>query len=401
MCRSIILVLLSALAVLAENWPQFRGPGGEGHSTETNLPLTWTESENVLWKVALPGKGWSSPVIVDNEIWLTAATEGDRSLRALVVEARTGKILHNVEVFRLSSPVAGHSKNSAASPSAIVDGAHVYVHFGSYGTACLRRDGTVVWRTQELKYSQVHGPGGSPVLFENLLIINCDGNSTQFVVALDKNTGKIVWRRDRPSAMAYATPLIIRTASGPQLVSPGAFRAIAYNPATGEELWFVRYGDGFSNVPRPVFGQGLVYLCTGFYQPNLLAVRVNGKGDVTSSHMQWKTARGTPLTPSPLLVGDEIYMVSDNGILSCLDAKTGKENWRQRVPGTYSASPVFADGRIYLLNESGETTVIAPGKEFKKLASNLMEGEFLASMGVSSGAFYLRSDKHLYKLQKR
>ena len=400
-CRFVVLILLSTLAGLAENWPQFRGPHGDGHSSETNLPLTWKESENVAWKMPLPGKGWSSPVIVDKEIWLTTATEGDRSLRVLAIDAEGGKILQNVEVFRLASAVAGHAKNSAASPSVIVDGDRVYVHFGSYGTACLRRNGAVVWRTQELKYSQVHGPGGSPILYENLLILNCDGNSTQFVVALDKNTGKIVWKKDRPSAMAYATPLIIRPASGPQLVSPGAFRAISYNPATGEELWFVRYGDGFSNVPRPVFGHGLVYLCTGFYQPNLLAVRVDGKGDVTSSHLQWKTARGTPLTPSPLLVGDEIYMVSDNGIVSCLDAKTGKENWRQRLPGSYSASPVFADGRIYLLNESGETTVIAPGKDFRKLASNIIEGEYLASMGVSSGALYLRSGTHLYKLQKR
>ena len=238
-CRFVVLILLSTLAGLAENWPQFRGPHGDGHSSETNLPLTWKESENVAWKMPLPGKGWSSPVIVDKEIWLTTATEGDRSLRVLAIDAEGGKILQNVEVFRLASAVSGHAKNSAASPSVIVDGDRVYVHFGSYGTACLRRNGAVVWRTQELKYSQVHGPGGSPILYENLLILNCDGNSTQFVVALDKNTGKIVWQKDRPSAMAYATPLIIRPASGPQLVSPGAFRAISYNPATGEELWFV------------------------------------------------------------------------------------------------------------------------------------------------------------------
>jgi outer membrane protein assembly factor BamB len=382
------------------NWPQFRGPEGDGHSSEVNLPLTWSETENIRWKVPLPGKGWSSPIIADKEIWLTTATDGDRSLRAISLDADTGKIINNVEVFRLSSALAGHEKNSGASPSVIIDGDRVYVHFGSYGTAALRRDGTIVWRTQELKYSQVHGPGGSPVLFENLLILNCDGNSNQFVVALNKDTGKIVWRKDRPSAMAYATSLIIKTATGPQLVSPGAFRATAYNPATGDELWFVRYGDGFSNVPRPVFGHGLVFLCTGFYQPELLAVRVDGKGDVTSSHIAWKTGRGTPLTPSPILIGEEVYMVSDNGILSCLDAKSGKQNWRQRLSESYSASPVFADGRLYLLSEGGETTVLAPGKEFRKLATNVLNGRFLASMGVA-GAFFLRSDTHLYKVQKQ
>ncbi len=174
---------------------------------------------------------------------------------------------------------------------------------------------------------------------------------------------------------------------------------MSYHPITGEELWFVRYGDGFSNVPRPVFGQGLVYLCTGFYGPKLLAVRVDGKGDVTSSHIAWNYDRGVPLTSSPLLAGDQLYMVSDNGIASSLDAKTGRMNWRQRLPGSYSASPVFADGKVYFLSEEGETTVIAAGREFRRIASSRLDGRFLASMAVSSGALYLRSDTHLYRIE--
>jgi outer membrane protein assembly factor BamB len=391
--------------LLAEDWPQFRGPRGDGHSRETNLPLTWSESENVRWKVAVPGKGWSSPVLAGNEIWLTTAADGDRSLRVLSFDAATGKMLINVEVFRLTEAVKGHEKNSGASPSVLIEDDRVYAHFGTYGTACLKRDGAIVWRTQELKFFQVHGPGGSPVLFENLLIFNCDGNDTQSVVALDKSTGRIVWRKPRPSAMAYSTPLVIQAPSGTQLVSPGAMRAVSYNPRTGDELWSVRYGDGFSNVPRPVYGHGLVFLCTGFYQPNLLAVRVDGKGDVTSSHIVWRTARGVPLTPSPILVGDDLYMISDNGILACLDAKTGKENWRQRwrqrLAGNYSASPVFADGRLYFLSESGETTVIAPGKEYRKLGASTLEGRFFASPGFAPGAIFLRSDTHLYRLEKK
>lgn len=400
MRECVLIAAVVASLASAENWPQFRGPGGEGHSKETNLPLNWSESQGVKWKVPLPGKGWSSPIIVDNEIWLTTATEQDRSLRVLTVDASNGRIRNNVEVFQLSRAVSGHAKNSGASPSVIVDGDRVYVHFGSYGTACLKRDGTVVWRNQELKYSQVHGPGGSPVLYENLLIVNCDGTDTQSVAALDTSTGKIVWRKSRPSAMAYATPLVVRTPGGAQVVSPGAFRAVSYEPRSGTELWSVKYGDGFSNVPRPVYAHGLVYLCTGFYQPNVLAVRPDGKGDVTESHIAWRQTRSVPLTPSPIVVGEEFYMVSDNGIVSCLDAKTGKENWRQRFTGNYSASPVYADDKIYFLNETGETTVIAPGKEFRKLATNQLEGSFLASMGVSLGAFYLRSDTHLYRIQK-
>jgi outer membrane protein assembly factor BamB len=399
--RPLKLCLLVESFAFAADWPEFRGPGGQGISGELNLPVTWSEKDNIRWKVELPGKGWSSPVIAGNEIWLTTATDGNRSLRVLSLDAASGQLRQNVEVFRLPAPVAGHEKNSGASPSAIVEGDRVYVHFGSYGTACLRRDGGIVWRNQELRYAQVHGPGGSPVLFENLLILNCDGHDTQFVAALDKATGKIAWRKPRPSAMAYATPLLIQTGAGAQVVSPGAHRAVSYDPRTGNEIWFVRYGDGFSNVPRPVFGHGLVFLCTGFYRPELLAVRVDGRGDVTNTHVVWKTGRGVPLTPSPLLAGGELYMISDNGIAACLDARTGKEHWRQRVPGSYSASPVFAGGKIYFLNEEGETTILDAGAQFRKLASNRLDGSFLASMAVSSGALFLRSDKHLYRIENR
>jgi outer membrane protein assembly factor BamB len=399
--RYAALVLSFCAALSGEDWPQFRGPAGDGHSRETNLPLTWSEHDNVAWKVPLPGRGWSSPIIVGNEIWLTTATDEDRSLRVLSIDAASGKVSVNTEVFRLTSAVKGHQKNSGASPSVIVEGDRVYVHFGQYGTACVKRDGTVAWRNQELKFAQVHGPGGSPVLFENMLILNADGHDTQFVAALDKNTGKVVWRTPRPSAMAYSTPLLIQTPSGPQVVSPGAHRAVSYNPLTGEAIWSVSYGDGFSNVPRPVYGHGLVFICTGFYQPNLLAVRPDGKGDVTSTHIVWRTARGVPLTPSPIIVGEHIYIVSDNGILGCFEAKTGKEMWRQRLSGNYSASPLLAEGRIYFLSEEGEATVIAPGSSFRKLASNTLEGRFFASPATAPGAMFLRSDTHLYRLQNK
>ena len=393
-----LALILPSLVAEADDWPQFRGPGGDGRSSESNLPLTWSESRNIRWKVAIPGRGWSSPVIVGGDLWLTTATDGNRSLRLVSVDAVTGRIQTNVEVFRLGDAVAGHEKNSAASPTPIVAGDRVYVHFGSYGTACVRRDGTILWRTQELKFSQVHGPGGSPALYENLLIVNCDGHDRQFVAALDTNTGAVVWQRPRPSAMAYATPLVIRTPNRVQVVSPGAHRAVSYNPKTGEELWSVSYGDGFSNVPRPVFGHGLVYLTTGFYNPKLLAVRTDGKADVSSTHVAWRYERGVPLTPSPVIGGDHLYMISDNGIATCLDAATGREIWRQRLSGSYSASPVFADGKIWFLNEEGETHIVSAGKEFRRVANNTLEGRFLASMAVASGALFFRSDTHLYRI---
>jgi outer membrane protein assembly factor BamB len=251
-----------------------------------------------------------------------------------------------------------------------------------------------------LPYQSQHGNGGSPVLHGDLLILSCDGSDEAFVVALDKRTGKVRWKTSRrqPADQAYSTPLVIRVGERDEVISAGAYRAAAYDPDTGKEIWRVGYADGFSNVPRPVFGHGLVFIATGFQQPSLLAVRVDGAGDVTKSHIAWTLRRGAPLTPSPLLVGDELYVVNDGGIASCLDAMTGEMRWVQRLGGEYSASPVFADGRIYFLSEQGVATVIAPGKEFRKLATNRLDGETLASIAVSGGSIFIRSDSHLYRI---
>jgi outer membrane protein assembly factor BamB len=393
--------LLLPLFALAENWTEFRGPTGQGHSRESGLPLNWSETENVAWKVSVPGRGWSSPVLVDDEIWLTTAMDDGRSLRVLCFNRDTGRIMQNVEVFQLTDPGAVHQKNSHASPTPILEGDRIYLHFGSHGTACITRSGQIVWKMQELKYYHRHGPGGSPVVYGDLLIVSCDGYDIQFVVALDKHTGKIRWKSPRKGYQAYTTPLTIQVEGKDQLISPGAYRAVAYEPLTGKEIWSVRYGEGYSNVPRPVYGHGLVFICSGFEQAELLAVRPDGRGDVTDSHIAWSLKRAVPLTPSPLLVGDELYLVSDNGIASCLDAKTGKAHWQQRLGGNYSAPPIFADGRIYFLNEEGESVVIEPGKAFKKLASNQLDGQTLASMAVSGRSIYIRSASHLYRLQQQ
>jgi outer membrane protein assembly factor BamB len=241
------------------------------------------------------------------------------------------------------------------------------------------------------------------VLYGDLLILSCDGSDDAFVVALDKRTGKVRWKTSRrqPADQAYSTPLVIRVGERDELVSVGAYRAAAYDPQTGKEIWRVSYADGFSNVPRPVYGHGLVYIATGFQQPSLLAVRADGAGDVTKTHVAWTLRRGAPLTPSPLLVGDELYVVNDGGIASCLDAKTGETRWVQRLGGEYSASPVFADGRIYFLSEGGVATAIAPGTEFRQLARSSLDGETLASMAVSGGSIFIRTDSHLYRIGGR
>ena len=412
MPRLLVLLLIAGTSVLvqAEDWPQFRGPTGQGHATERGLPLEWSETKNIIWKTPVPGLGWSSPTVANGRVWLTTVVESKErrgrvsaSLRALAFDVATGRELVNVEVFRLDDAGYVNPKNSRASPTPIVEGDRVFVHFGAEGTAALSTSGEILWTTH-LRYESQHGNGGSPTLYRDLLIINCDGNGGDaYVVALDTASGKPRWKtaRRRPADQAYSTPLVITVGQEDQLVSVGAYRAAAYDPLTGQEIWRVSYGDGFSNVPRPVFGQGLVFIATGFQTPALMAVRPDGKGDVTRTHVAWTITRGAPYTPSPLLVGNDLYYVSDTGVLSLADAASGQVVWQQRLGGNYSASPVFVDGRIYFQSEEGMTTVIAPGREFRRLASNRLDGATLASMAVSGGSFFIRSQSHLYRIAGR
>ena len=397
------LVVFAAVSLQARGpWPQFRGPSGQGHSDEHGLPAEWSETRNIAWKVRVPGLGWSSPVVNGNRVWLTTAT-GDRevSLRAVAYDAATGKEAVNAEVFRVRNPRDINPKNSWASPTPVLDGDFVFVHFGADGTAALTTDGKIVW-TAKFPYQSQHGAGGSPIVYGDLLILSGDGPDTAFVVALDKRTGKVKWKTNRryPHDQAYTTPLVIRVGDRDQVVSVGAFRVGAYDPATGKELWRASYADGFSNVPRPVFGHGLVYVATGFQEPSLIAIRPDGAGDVTRTHVAWQLRRGAPLTPSPILVGDELYVVNDLGILSCVDAKGGNVIWQQRLSGSFSASPLFADGRLYFSSENGTTTVLTPGREFRRVAINALDGAILASIAVADGAFYIRTDTNLYRVSQ-
>jgi outer membrane protein assembly factor BamB len=390
-----------AAAPVAAQWREFRGPTGQGHSAERGLPLSWSDTEHILWRVPVPGQGWSSPVVADERVWLTTAVEGrgGAALRVLAFEARSGRQLLDVELFKASRNAALNPKNSLASPTPIVVGDRVFVHFGADGTAALDTSGAVLWRTR-LDYESQHGNGGSPAVYDDLLIINCDGGDQAYVVALDQATGRERWktRRRQPSDQAYTTPLVIDVNGQSQLVSVGAYRAAAYELRTGRELWRVSYGSGFSNVPRPVYGHGLVYIATGFHQPAILAVRPDGTGDVTRTHVVWTLTRGAPFTPSPILVGTELLVVSDIGILTCVDAKTGAILWQQRLGGNYSASPVYADGRVYFQSEEGVTTVIAPGRTFERLAESRLDDVTLASLAVAHGSFYLRGRSHLYRI---
>jgi hypothetical protein len=396
---------------LAEDWPQFRGPTGQGISTEKNLPSEWGPEKNVVWKTAIPGLGWSSPILFKGKLYLTTAVpksddeKADQSLRVLCVDAKSGNIDWNEEVFVQDGESAPgiHGKNSHASPTPLLVNNRLYVHFGHMGTACYSLDGKPIWKTQDVTYNPVHGNGCSPIYADGLIVFTADGAKDPAVIALDAETGKPRWKYPRPKLggknFSFATPLAIQVNGKTQIIAPGAGSVSGIDAQTGKEIWYVKHG-GYSVIPRPVFANGLVYLSTSYDSPVALAIRPDGEGDVTESHVEWEAKKGAPHTPSMLVLDDEVYMVSDDGVASCLNAETGKPHWQQRVGGNYSSSLVYADGKIYLQSEDGKGVVLAPGKKFKKLAENGFGERTLASYAIGDGAIFVRTDKHLYRVEE-
>ncbi|MBT4864306.1 MAG: PQQ-binding-like beta-propeller repeat protein [Planctomycetaceae bacterium] len=432
---SLILVLVAAsFAHSADEWPQFRGPGGQGHADATGLPLTWSESKNVTWKTAIPGRGHSSPVISGNQIWLlTAKIEklspeevkarlaklknsnglsvgGRVSLIAVCVDRKNGKVTRQIPLLTTEEPEPIHTLNSYASPTPVIEGNKLYCHFGTYGTVCLNTDtDKVEWKQTNLRVNHQNGPGSSPVVWRDLVIVHLDGIDRQFVAALDKRSGKVVWKTARSGKMnarpefqkAYCTPLIVENDKRVQLISPGADWVYSYDPASGEELWRAHYGQlGFSTVPRPVIGDGMVFICTSYLKSRLLAVRYDGSGEVTKTHVAWHSDRQAPKKPSLLFVNGLIYAVSDGGVATCFDVRSGEQKWVHRLGGQYSSSPLYADGRIYICSQDGQTTVIKPGSKYTELASNKLDGGFMASPAVAGKAMFLRTEGHLYRIEK-
>ena len=394
-------------SVSPAEWSQFRGPGGQGHSTATGLPLTWSETTNVSWKREIEGSGWSSPVTRGKQLWVTTALDSGKSLLAISLDLTTGEQLQRIEVFTPQTVRSRHAQNSYASPTPILEGDRVYVHFGPYGTACLTTDGEIVWKTR-LAHKTLYGPSSSPVLFRDLLIVQCHGTDVRYVTALDKATGQAVWQatHDYKSPKlelhnAESTPLVIHTDGGAQLICNVAGHVLAYDPRTGNRLWSVQQAENYAQVPRPVYGNGLLFTAGGYYSPVIFAVRPDGRGDVTTSHVKWSLREAVPHNPSPLVIKQELYVVSDNGVASCLDTRTGQAHWRKRLAGKFFTSPIFADGKIYFFNEEGVTTVLAPGARFQNLATNKLAGRIMASPAVSGKAIYLRTDRHLYCLARK
>ncbi|MFO0872009.1 MAG: PQQ-binding-like beta-propeller repeat protein [Pirellulales bacterium] len=405
---AVLILGLLPSADAVEEWSDFRGPGGQGHSAATGLPVEWSPTQNVVWKRPVPGLGWSSPVVSGGRIYLTSAVpvspdQPNLSLRTLAFDAATGDSLWDVEVFLQEGEKAPkiHGKNSHASPTVVVRGERLFVHFGHQGTACLNRQGEVLWRNRELSYAPVHGNGGTPALVDQLVVFSADGASDPFLAALDQSTGAVRWKTvrvsDAPKKFSFSTPLVIEVDGQRQIISPGSNSVGAFDPRTGHELWRVRY-TGYSVIPRPVFAGGLLLIGTGYDSPTVMAIRPGGSGDVTDTHVAWTVKKGAPHTPSLLAVDDRLYMVSDRGVASCLELQTGQEVWQERLGGNYSASPLYAEGRIYFQSEEGVATVVRAGPSFELLAKNDLAERTLASYGVDGRALLIRTAGHLYRI---
>lgn len=420
----------------ADHWPQFRGPGGDGIAVNQSVPTSFGENEGVTWKTDLPGKAWSSPVVADGTIWVTTAverfpTEEERiemlresgieekkfkqlqiaksiELKLLAIDLKTGSQRQTIDLTTIEDPDPIHATNSYASPTPVIDGDAIYVHFGTYGTYCIdRASGETRWH-RRLPLVHSVGPGSSPFICKDLLVLIQDGVERQYVTALDKRTGETVWEVDRPEMdapsgdqkKAYCTPIAITDKRGrDQLICMASQWMVSYEPSTGNEIWRVRHGKGFSVVPRPVFNDGVVYFSTGFGKPELWAVRVDGTGDVTDSHVEWTMLQGIPAKPSPLVHDDLIYVVSDNGVASCLSAEDGEQIWKKRIGGDYSASPLLAGGNIYFGSHDGKVTVLKPGVDAEVIAENQFDGKIMASPAVVDDAIILRTDRALYRIE--
>jgi len=403
------LACLGSAAPAAEQWHQYRGPNGDGVSSATGLPTTWSETENIKWKTPVRGKAWSSPVVWNDQIWMTTAPPDGKQLFAICLDRETGKVVHDIKVFDIAEPQYCIERNSYASPTPVVEEGRVWVHFGAHGTACLdTKTGKTLWTNQELECNHHRGPASSPIIWENLLILTFDGFDTQYLVALDKSTGKQVWRTDREfnygtdngdAMKAYSTPHVVTVEGRQELVSPSAGNCAAYNPQTGKELWRVKSG-GMNASCRPVVAKNTAFMGTADGGFHLFAVKLGGEGDVTGSHVEWKLSKGAPRYSSPIFAEGLLYAGSEQGVITCIEPETGDVVWQKRLGGLFMPSPIFADGKLYFFTEGGEAHVIKPGREFESLATNKLEAEFMASPAIAGKSLILRSKDAVYCIEE-
>ena len=421
--RSFTLLLLVGVLVCpvsssAGHWPEFRGPTRDGHAApDAKPPTKWSETERVKWKTAIPGQGHSSPVVWGGQVWLTTAVNNGRSLHAVCADAASGKILHHLEVFAVADAGAKHKFNSYASPSPAIEEGRVYVSFGNHGVACIdTRSAKEIWQNRDLQVNYLTGAGSSPVLYKDLLILDCDGTDKQFIVALNKQTGKEAWRtpRSKPGNpvlpqknRAFVTSVLVQIGSKDRLLSVGAGRAYCYDPQTGREIWNIDHG-GYSNVSRPLLADGLMFFSSGYDKADLAAVKLPANESAPdappqhlgSADLAWRTGQGAPFKPSLLWVDGTLYASAENGVVRCWDGKTGQTIWSKRLGQAYSASPLYAGDHLYFFSEKGQIHVLKPGGSEAQIVSEIqMEEGFMASPAVDGNALILRTSGHLYRVE--
>ena len=405
--------LASCLVIEAnEQWSQFRGHYGNGIIKSTSAPINWSDNTNIDWKTPIHDRGWSSPVIWNDQIWMTTATKEGNKMYAICVNKLSGKIEHDIHVFDVKSPQAITNENTYASPTPVVEEGRVYVHFGTYGTACIStKDGQILWKRRDLNCDHEigAGPASSPFIYNNFLIFNVDGRDVQYVIALNKETGQTAWKTNRSvdfsdvqinQRKAYGTPFIIPRGNSNQMVSIGAKGVYSYDPENGKELWKAEH-RGWSIAPRPVYGEGLVFTMIDRDRPEMWAINPNGSGDITETHIEWKETKRMPPRASPIIIKGLLFVVDRNGYISCIEAKTGKSIWQKRMKGRFSASPILANNLIYFFNEDTVCTIIKPTRELVIVAENkLSSDKLMATPAFDENSIYIRTENNLYKIKE-
>ena len=407
------ITLASCIVIEAnEQWSQFRGHYGNGIIKSTSAPINWSDDTNIDWKTPIHDRGWSSPVIWNDQIWMTTATKEGNKMYAICVNKLSGKIEHDIHVFDVKSPQAITNENTYASPTPVVEEGRVYVHFGTYGTACIStKDGQILWKRRDLNCDHEigAGPASSPFIYNNFLIFNVDGRDVQYVIALNKETGETAWKTNRSvdfsdvqvnQRKAYGTPFIIPRGNSNQMVSIGAKGVYSYDPENGKELWKAEH-RGWSIAPRPVYGEGLVFTMIDRDRPEMWAIKPNGSGDITETHIEWKETKRMPPRASPIIIKGLLFVVDRNGYISCIEAKTGKSIWQKRMKGRFSASPILANNLIYFFNEDTVCTIIKPTRELEIVAENkLSSDKLMATPAFDENSIYIRTENNLYRIKE-
>ena len=412
---ALLISLFGSTESRSENWPGFRGPTGQGLSSETDLPTRWSGTENVAWKTVVPGDGWSSPVIHGDRVFVTSTTDEGRYCHVICLDRRDGKILWNRRTFE-QTPTKKRRENSFATSTPATDGQHVYAVFSNGRIVALDNAGRVVWTNHDVKFYGHHGLAASPLLYKDLVIMPFDGSShgennrigwkipwkEAVLLALDKTTGQVRWRGERGlSRLGHVTPCVSRQGGRVQIVSGAGDVVQGFDPVSGQRIWSI-YSKGEGVTPSIVLGDGLVFSCSGFEAPTIRVVRAGGQGDVTKTHIAWEQKTGVPSLASMLYIKPHLYGVTDKGVVHCYDARTGEVVWRERIEGKHSSSPIYAAGKIYFLEEAtGASIVIEAGSKFKQIARNTLGEKCKASMAAAQGNLFIRSERHLYCIGPR